>query len=169
MFLRKQFAFLNEEAVSRGISLEDLVRALGPRGMNLGVRTDPLCASPVLWYSLPLVLANRRPIQDIISPFRHFYDRCRLLAVAPFQLGGRRPFAFLVQVNDEELRLLVKEMDTNDDGNVSLKEFATFVNLDDHEPLYQPLFDGRRRNVNILQVQVEAWKKQHLHEVGSCA
>lgn len=60
-----------------------------------------------------------------------------------------------VQVNDEDLRLLVKEMDTNGDGNVTLKEFAAFINLDDHEPLYQPLFDGRRRNVNILQ----AWKQ----------
>lgn len=47
--------------------------------------------------------------------------------------------------------MLVKEMDTNGDGNVTLKEFASFINLDDHEPLYQPLFDGRRRNVNILQ------------------
>lgn len=59
-----------------------------------------------------------------------------------------------IQVDDEDLRLLVKEMDTNGDGNVTLKEFASFINLDDHEPLYQPLFDGRRRNVNILQ----AWK-----------
>eukprot|EP00903_Cladosiphon_okamuranus_P017113 g15766.t1 len=95
MFLKKQFAFLNEEAASRGISLDDLVRALGPQGMNLGVK-------------------------------------------------------------DEDLRLLVKEMDTNGDGNVTLKEFAAFINLDDHEPLYQPLFDGRRRNVNILQSMVEA-------------
>lgn len=44
MFLKKQFAFLNEEAASLGISLDDLVRALGPRGMNLGVRVDPLGA-----------------------------------------------------------------------------------------------------------------------------
>lgn len=64
----------------------------------------------------------------------------------------------LVQVKDDDLRLLVKEMDTNGDGNVTLKEFAAFINLDDHEPLYQPLFDGRRRNVNILQ----AWKQTHL-------
>ncbi|CAM9488651.1 unnamed protein product [Scytosiphon promiscuus] len=94
MFLRKQFAFLSEQAVSRGIRLEDLVQALGPRGMNLGV-------------------------------------------------------------SDEDLQLLVKEMDTNSDGNVTLKEFSAFINLDDHEPLYQPLFDGRRRNVNILQSMVE--------------
>lgn len=64
----------------------------------------------------------------------------------------------LLQVNDQDLRLLVKEMDTNGDGNVTLKEFASFINLDDHEPLYQPLFDGRRRNVNILQ----ACKSKHL-------
>ncbi|CAM9200298.1 unnamed protein product [Hapterophycus canaliculatus] len=94
MFLRKQFALLSEQAVSKGINLEDLVQALGPRGMNLGV-------------------------------------------------------------SDEDLRLLVKEMDANSDGNVTLNEFSAFINLDDHEPLYQPLFDGRRRNVNILQSMVE--------------
>lgn len=46
----------------------------------------------------------------------------------------------------------MKEMDTNGDGSITLKEFASFLNLDDHDPLYQPLFDSRRRNVNILQV-----------------
>lgn len=56
------------------------------------------------------------------------------------------------QVSNEDLQLLMKEMDANGDGNVTLKEFAAFINLDDHEPLYQPLFDGRRRTVNILQV-----------------
>ena len=63
----------------------------------------------------------------------------------------QRPFHF-AQVSNEDLQLLMKEMDANGDGNVTLKEFAAFINLDDHEPLYQPLFDGRRRNVNILQV-----------------
>lgn len=43
-------------------------------------------------------------------------------------------------------------MDNNGDGTVTIKEFATFLNLDDDQPLYQPLFDGRRRNVNIMQV-----------------
>ena len=56
------------------------------------------------------------------------------------------------QVSEEDLHVLMEEMDTNKDGNVTLKEFSAFINLDDHEPLYQPLFDGRRRNVNILQV-----------------
>ncbi|CAM9135175.1 unnamed protein product [Ectocarpus sp. 12 AP-2014] len=99
MFLKKQFAFLSEDAASRGISLENLVQALGPRGMNLGV-------------------------------------------------------------NDEDLRLLVKNMDTNRDGNITVKEFAAFLNLDDHDPLYQPLFDGRRRNVNILQASNAAMVEQ---------
>lgn len=66
-------------------------------------------------------------------------------------------------MDDEDLRLLVKEMDTNGDGNVTLKEFAAFINLDDHEPLYQPLFDGRRRNVNILQARKLT---SHLLEYG---
>ncbi|CAM9492037.1 unnamed protein product [Pylaiella littoralis] len=94
MFLKKQFALINEEAASRGINHNDLVLALGPKGMNLGV-------------------------------------------------------------SEEDVRLLLKEMDTNSDGNVTLSEFAAFINLDDHEPLYQPLFDGRRRNVNILTSMVE--------------
>ena len=37
MFLKKQFSFLNERAASQGISVKDLVRALGPQGMNIGV------------------------------------------------------------------------------------------------------------------------------------
>lgn len=70
MFLKKQFAFLNEEAASRGISLDDLIRALGPQGMNLGVRFDPCRAfiavdvscgafpgsDSLLWYSQSAVL-----------------------------------------------------------------------------------------------------------------
>lgn len=37
MFLKKQFAFVSEDTSKRGISLEDIVRAMGPRGMNIGV------------------------------------------------------------------------------------------------------------------------------------
>lgn len=71
MFLKKQFAFLNEEAASRGISLDDLVRAFGPQGMNLGVSTDPLCActaGDVLCCAFPrsdtpLVVRTKAPSQ----------------------------------------------------------------------------------------------------------
>lgn len=56
------------------------------------------------------------------------------------------------QVDEHDVRSLITAMDTNGDGSVTLKEFASFLSLDDDEPLYQPLFDGRRRTVNILQV-----------------
>eukprot|EP00904_Undaria_pinnatifida_P000318 jgi/Undpi1/10287/HiC_scaffold_28.g12739.m1 len=94
MFLKKQFAFVSEDTDNRGISLEDIVRAMGPRGMNVGVTED-------------------------------------------------------------EVRSLVKEIDTKGDGKITLNQFASFVNLDDHDPLFQSLFDRRRRNVNLLQSTVE--------------
>lgn len=37
MFLKKQFAFMSEDTANPGISLPDIVRAMGPRGMNVGV------------------------------------------------------------------------------------------------------------------------------------
>lgn len=51
------------------------------------------------------------------------------------------------------MRSLVKEIDTKGDGKITLNQFASFVNLDDHDPLFQSLFDRRRRNVNLLQVR----------------
>lgn len=57
------------------------------------------------------------------------------------------------------MRCLVTAMDSSGDGTITLKEFASFLNLDDHEPLYQPLFDGRRRNVNIMQARKKGRKQ----------
>lgn len=57
------------------------------------------------------------------------------------------------QVTEDEVRSLVKEIDTKGDGRITLNQFASFVNLDDHDPLFQSLFDGRRRNVNLLKVR----------------
>lgn len=39
MYLKKQFAFLTDKAGRKGVGRKDLVRALGPKGMNVGVST----------------------------------------------------------------------------------------------------------------------------------
>lgn len=66
----------------------------------------------------------------------------------------------LCKVTEDEVRSLVKEIDTKGDGRITLNQFASFVNLDDHDPLFQSLFDRRRRNVNLLKVRSEAHSKR---------
>lgn len=74
-------------------------------------------------------------------------------------VGIAKTWRHTYQVSEEDVRCLVTAMDSSGDGTITLKEFASFLNLDDHEPLYQPLFDGRRRNVNIMQARKEARKQ----------
>ena len=66
----------------------------------------------------------------------------------------------LCKVTEDEVRSLVKEIDTKGDGRITLNQFASFLNLDDHDPLFQSLFDRRRRNVNLLKVRSEAHSKR---------
>ncbi|CAM9849295.1 unnamed protein product [Choristocarpus tenellus] len=61
------------------------------------------------------------------------------------------PKGMNLKVNIEDLKLLLKEMDTSGDGKVSLREFSKFINLDNDAPVYDPMFDARRRNVNKLE------------------
>ncbi|CAM9378196.1 unnamed protein product, partial [Discosporangium mesarthrocarpum] len=61
------------------------------------------------------------------------------------------PSGMNIQIKEEDIKTLLKEMDTSGDGKVTLHEFAKFINLDDDLPLYDPIYDGRRRSFNILQ------------------